>query len=149
MLPKKSRGDLTESLEVEATDENSSIANSINNIAASLRKLVREINNSVEQVASSSEEMSAASEQTAQGVPTSFYKCYPLAAGSQEQANSVTLSLENINQISRAIQMISNGAIVLLILSKSTEENASNGYSQAENAIDKINQIKSTSPKFQ
>ncbi len=110
---------------------------------------MREINNSVEQVASSSEEMSAASEQTAQGSQQVSTSVTQLAAGSQEQANSVTLSLENINQISRAIQKISNGANSTVDLSKSTDENASNGYSQAEKAIDKINQIKVLQQKFQ
>ena len=136
--------DLTSAVKIVAMDEIGILATTMNDWAKNLGVMIKEITSSVEEVSAGSEEMNASADQSAQGAQQVAKSVQQLAAGTQEQANSVNKSLENINDISKAIQKISENADNTVQLSKATENNASNGYTQAEKAVGKINQIKIT-----
>ena len=138
-----------------------------------LYNLVKQVYQSVEEISAGAEELNAASDQTAQGaqqVSTSVSqlaagsqqiaqnisqlatgcqqtakKVAQLATGSQNQAKSINQSLENINDINKAVQKIFTGAENTVKISKSTEDMAKSGDLQADKAIKKINQLEITS----
>lgn len=137
-------GDLTSLITIVANDELGNTGKALNNITQNLNTLIKEIQHSVENISTSSEEMNASADQTAQGAQQVVVSIQQLAGGSQEQAQSVNKSLENINDMSNVIQKISQNADNTVELSKTTEENANKGHTQAEKAVGKINQIKIT-----
>ncbi|MFA6989766.1 MAG: methyl-accepting chemotaxis protein [Candidatus Gastranaerophilaceae bacterium] len=107
-----------------------------------LKTLIGQISELSVDVTTSSEEMSAAADQTAVGAQQVATSVSHLAAGSQEQSNSVTESLNNINSINRKVQRISEGTENTVSLSKTAETHANQGLDQAQTAVNKINQIK-------
>lgn len=127
-----------------------------------LSNLVKAVNVSVDEMSSGSEEMSAAADQTAQGaqqVATSITQLAlgsqqiangitQLASGSQEQSKLVNSTLNNINSINQAVQVIATGAENTIQISKSSETNAYNGQNQAAKAVEKVNQLKVSATKI-
>ena len=140
------KGNLTvDKINYISKDEIGELGTAFNVMTDNLRKLVENVMHSVEEISAGSEEMSAATEQTAQGAQQVATSITQLATGSQEQASSVTGCLENINKISKAIQLISENSGETVNISKNTETNADAGRIQAAKAVEKINQIKVTS----
>lgn len=138
-------GDFTSTRRIESFDEIGQTGQSLLNISKTLNKLIKEIQTSVENVSAGSQEMSASADQTAQGAQQVAVSIQQLASGTQEQSVSVNHSLDSINAMSHAIQVILENAGTTVSLSKSTENNAIEGQKQAESAVGKINQIKMTS----
>ncbi|EKE04795.1 MAG: hypothetical protein ACD_20C00002G0002 [uncultured bacterium] len=132
-------------VQVNSKDEVGQLGMALNALTAQVRKFVEQVARTVEEMSAGSEEMSAATEQTAQGAQQVATSITQLATGSQEQASSVTGCLENINKISKAIQLISENSGETVNISKNTETNAGAGRMQAAKAVEKINQIKLTS----
>jgi methyl-accepting chemotaxis protein len=120
-----------EKLNADYTDEVGVLSTSLNTMIGNLYNLVSQVTMSIDEISSSSEEMSAATEQTAQGA--------------QLQANNSVVCLDNINAINNLVQIINNNVEDTVKYSKSTEENADKGKTHSENAIIKINQIKTLS----
>lgn len=160
-------------LKIVISDEIGDVGNALNKMKNDLKKLISNVNKSVEEITSNSEEMCAAADQTAQGAQQVAKSVEQLASGSQQiainisqlasgatqvsnsvsqlaegsetQFKSISTCLENISQINTNIKIISNGAKDTVELSRSTEENAQQGNIQADNAIKKINNLKTTS----
>jgi len=142
-LGKVSSGDLSmEDIAVRANDEIGSIGKGCNKTAHNLRNLVKQIIYSADDIASSTEELSASSEQTALGAQQTANSTSQLATGSQEQANDVTKSLENINLINNTIKTITDTVDGAAKAATVSTNQASEGSKQAEEAIEKIKEIK-------
>lgn len=139
------QGDFTADAKIEANDEIGNTAKAILSIAKNLRKLVQEINKSVEEISAGTEEMSAAADQTSQGAQQVATSITQLAAGAQEQANNVSTSLDNINNIDKEAKQIALRAGDAVNLSNTTKDDAVAGQSQAQKAVHKVNQLKSSS----
>ena len=141
---KISKGDLTVDIKLDTKDELADLGTSLNNIVLNLNNLIKNVIKSTEEVSSGSENLNTAAEQTAQGSEQVSESVSQLASGSQEQANNVSQSLENINKINEIIQKIFHSAENTVKISKQTEANAISGKEQSEEAISRINHIKST-----
>jgi|GEM_PF-2319421 len=138
-------GDFVMNFKIESKDEIGTIAVLLLNAAAKLRTLIQEINQTAVQVSTGTGEMSKAADQTAQGAQQITTSVTQLATGSQEQAHYVSDSLENVNSIDKQAKKISDGANNAVKVSKITENDATVGLNQAQEAINKINQLKTSS----
>ncbi|MDD3012845.1 MAG: methyl-accepting chemotaxis protein [Candidatus Gastranaerophilales bacterium] len=108
------------------------------------RNLISNIAKSSKEIAAVADEMSLSADQTAQGSQQVATSVSHLARGSEEQAKSVSVSLDNINNMNRVIHAINQNANNMVEMSDSTEVEAQKGYTEAEKAANKINQIRKT-----
>lgn len=116
----------------------------MNLILKKLNNLVKNTANAVENISSSTQQISASTEQSATGSQQVANTVSQLAAGANEQSHSVTVSLDNINEMNNSVQKIFESAKGAVDLSKEAENNASLGQIQSIKAVDKINKIKET-----
>ncbi len=110
-----------------------------------LIKLIKQIKNSVEQINLRGEEMSQASDDTSQGAHTIAKSINQLAKGAQMQASGVNDSMQNIGSMNEMAQIIAVNAEETVQISKETEDEANKGMMQAQQAVSKINMIKTSS----
>lgn len=136
-------GNLTvKNIDNDSKDETGELAQSLNTTVKTLRDLVHEVARSAEDIAASSEEMSASSEQTAQGAQQTASSTTQLAQGAQEISRNVEDGASNINKMNKAIQGISEEAVVVAKLGNETETNANTGAEHVKKAVYKIDSIK-------
>jgi|GEM_PF-327859 len=108
------------------------------------KNLISNIAKSSKEISSAAEEMSLSAEQTAKGSQQVATSVSHLARGSEEQASSVSKSLDNINSMNQVIKVINQNASNMLKMSDSTENEAKKGFEEAAKAASKINQIRKT-----
>lgn len=176
-LKKIAEGDLSVAdLRIKADDEIGELGRATNTTVKGLRNIVQQVVKSVEDISTGSQEMGSASDQTAQGAQQVAISVSQLAQGAQHVATSVTelangsqqiakgvaqlstglqdqtelvsSSLDNINNINQAVRIISSEAEGTVQISKTTENDANEGYNKSAKAVKKINQIKITSAEI-
>jgi len=144
---KVAQGDLTVKTTLQTKDEIANLAGIFNKMTDNLNNLVKQVSYSVKDMYQGTEEMSTAADQTAQGAQQVAVSVSQLAVGYQQQAHSVNDSLKNINGINNSAQKISLNSDNVAKMAVSTESHAKEGCDQAQKAVGKIKQIKSTAVK--
>ncbi len=139
------QGDFTTKVKVQTNDELGDLAVSLNKTIDSLKELVYEIFASSSDLDASSNMILESAKQTATGAQQVAMSIEQLVVGIQDQSRNVQTSLEKINEINTAIQNISDNAGHSVELSRSTQQNANDGFNRSKTAVDKINQIKERS----
>ncbi|MEI7473818.1 MAG: HAMP domain-containing methyl-accepting chemotaxis protein [bacterium] len=132
-------------VKVDSKDETGILASSLNTTVKNLRHLIIEVAKSTEEICASSEEMAASADQTAQGSQQTASTTAQMAQGAQEISKSVEHGAVTINRMNKAIQEISEDAKIVAKLGNDSEVNANQGSKHVQNAIEKIDNIKTVS----
>lgn len=134
-----------EDVKIKSDDEIGVIGKALNTTSHNLKNLINNVAQSIQDISASSEQMSASSEQISEGAKQVSQSIVQMASGAQTQAHSIKDSLSNINSINKKVKKISDSSENAVKLSENTKNNASTGQSQAELAVNKINQLKESS----
>ncbi|MCI2257195.1 methyl-accepting chemotaxis protein [Domibacillus sp. PGB-M46] len=112
-----SKGDLTETTDIDTKDEIGLLANSVNNMVLSLRKTVGNISASAENVAASSQEISATTEEIASSASSQANDAQTItelfrdiASSSESQAEDAQAMKERFKELNDAIESIAKSA---------------------------------------
>ncbi len=132
-------------VDLVSNDEIGQLANTLNALTAQVKIFLNNVLDSTDSFVKSFKELKDASDQMAEGAEQIANVACQLATGSQEQASDTNICLENTNTISKVMHEISAKAQGLTTMAHSSETNSTNGYSQANLAIEKIKQIKTSS----
>jgi len=104
-------GDFTlEALQVRSRDEVGDAAEAFNTMLTNLGKVLRQVRGSVESVTSASEQLSEAAQASAQAADGSAKAISQVAAGTNEQAQSIAHIRSILEELQTAIQQIAQGA---------------------------------------
>ncbi|MEI7475635.1 MAG: HAMP domain-containing methyl-accepting chemotaxis protein [bacterium] len=145
-LNEVAKGNLSvKELEIEAKDETGILALALNLTVQNLKKLIGSVTTSIEDISASSQEMAASSDQTALGSQQTATTTAQLAQGAQEISRSVEQGAVTITKMNKVIQEISEEAKTVAKLGNDTEINANQGSKHVQNAIGKIDNIKTVS----
>ena len=148
VLNEISKGDLTvDKICNDSKDETGILTNAVNSTVKNLRQLIGEVTKLIEEIVLLSEEIAESTNQVSQGSQQVASSVSQLAVGAQNQAESVSISVEGLSKISSVVKQININADNVVKMSVLAEEGANNGYKEAENAILKINEIKNTAVK--
>lgn len=139
------QGDLTKQVMVRSKDEIGDLAQSFNKMAADLRGMVKQVIETAQNLALSSQELSASSEETTAASNQIATSIEQLAAGAENQAKSAEEVSTVINQMSASTRQVANNAISVNQISTRAVDAAKAGVVQANNAIDKIEQVRKVS----
>ena len=141
-LGKVSAGDLRiADLSVTAQDEIGALSNSLNNMKKKLCELVKRVAYSAEHVAASSEELTAGSSQTADSINLVAQNTVGMTESVAKQENTINDLRGELQAMEEKIHAIRNGAIEMDKAASASRENAHNGRSKVEFAIEQIKGI--------
>lgn len=141
-LGKVSAGDLRiADLSVTAQDEIGALSNSLNNMKKKLCELVKRVAYSAEHVAASSEELTAGSSQTADSINLVAQNTVGMTESVAKQENTINDLRGELQAMAEKIHAIRNGAIEMDKATSASRENAHNGRSKVEFAIEQIKGI--------
>lgn len=139
-----SLGDLTQNVELRSKDEVSSLASTFNVMISSLRDIISQSAQVSEQVAATSQELSAASEE----VTASSEQVANTIVEVTESAHNQAISIEKSNEIMQSmVDNIQNVSINIQNINKSarnTLDSAQSGIKSSKDAVDRINNLKSS-----
>ncbi len=139
------QGDFRTKIDVQATDELGELAKLLNTTIDSLKGLIIEIHASSSDLDVSSAHIKESANQTATGAQQVATSIEQLVVGTQDQSMNVQSGLDKINEMNAAIQKISDNAAHSVELSKSTEQNADDGYNCSKKAVEVIQELKTSS----
>lgn len=140
-------GDLTRRIDVSVKDEIGDLAKTFNKMGNDLRHMVKQIIDSAQELASTSEELSASAEETTTASEQVAKTISELAAGVSEQAKSVEEASTIINQMAAGTQQVTANAESVGKSSLNALGAAENGVTQAQEAIDKIQQVQNSTAR--
>ena len=101
-----SEGDLTQTLDIERSDEIGILAGSLNQMAANLREMFQDVVAGIETLTSSSTELSAISSQMAAGSEQARGKSDMVAAAAEEMSTSMQTMAQSSEEASTNVQMV-------------------------------------------
>jgi len=110
--------------------------------------LIRQVISSASDLSVSSKEISDSSEQSALGSQHTANSTAQLAEGAQNQADSVSKGLESVNQINSLIKKVTTIVDEAAKEASVSTNQAQTGYKQANEAINKIMEIKTFSQEI-
>lgn len=129
-------------LKINSKDESGQLAQALNSTVKNLRNLIQSVANTISDISASSEEMSASADQTAEGSQQTAFSTAQLAQGAQEISTNVELGAITINKMNKVIQDVYKEAQIVSKLGNDTEMNANKGSKHVQNAVGKIDNIK-------
>ncbi|MEI7475634.1 MAG: methyl-accepting chemotaxis protein [bacterium] len=132
-------------LTIASKDETGLLSLALNETVKSLKSLITSLTTSISDISASSEEMAASADQTALGSQQTATTTAQLAQGAQEISRSVEQGAVTITKMNKVIQEISEEAKTVAKLGNDTEINANQGSKHVQNAIGKIDNIKTVS----
>ena len=124
--------------QTEIGELNRSFKKFVNN----LKHLIGDLAKSVEDISASSQEMNASADQTAQGSQQTANSTAQLAQGANEISSNITIGATTIGNMNKVIQGISEEAKIVAKLGNDSEVNANEGSKHVQNAVGKIDNIK-------
>ena len=126
-------------------DEIGVLATAVAEMVHSLREVIGEVLTQSESVAATSQELSAAAEEATASSAQVSETLTQLAAGATEQAISVGDTSSVLEQLAANSQQVAENAEIVSLSSGKASEAAEIGAKQAENAVQKIEQIRDVS----
>lgn len=141
---KIAQGDLTESVEIKSKDEVGELADAFNEMIENLHKLISQINQISGNVAATAEQLSAASQESSAASEEISATISQVAAAADEEAKSIGSSSELVDEMQRQIEEIISLIKQVNESSNITLDSAELGLKASDNAVDKINNIKTS-----
>ena len=139
-------GDLNVQLPtIKNRDEIGVLSRAVGGMVHSLREVIREVITQSESVAAASQELSAAAEEATASSEQVSDTLAQLAAGATDQAISVGDTSSVIEQLAANAQQVAENAEIVGLSSGKAAKAAELGAVQAENAVQKIEQIRNVS----
>jgi methyl-accepting chemotaxis protein len=139
---KLSEGDLTVRIHVTTKDEMGHLAQTFNIMADNLRKLIQGVTDTADQVAASSQELFATANQAEQSINLIAVTMTDFAAGSEKQTVEGEKTLQVVDHLTEVSQQVAEKALSAVNLSVGMAKAAETGGEAANNAVQKINEIK-------
>lgn len=136
-----SKGDLTEKIEIETSDEIGQLGHAFNEMQESLKLLVREVEGSAEQVAASSEELTASAEQTSAATEQVATSIQEVAHNAEVQTNGVDKNAQSLFDVSKGVDQIAESSIRVSELAQQTTIQAEEGGRAVTNTVNQMNSI--------
>jgi methyl-accepting chemotaxis protein len=136
------QGDLTARASATTKDELGQLAKSFNAMAVNLKEIISGVIGTADQVAASAEQLSATSSQAEQAVNQIAGTMTEFSQGSQKQTLEVNKTLQIVENLGKISQNIAEKAQQAKNLSSEMAMAAEGGGTAANNAVDKINEIR-------
>ena len=143
-----SKGDLTQTLEIEQKDEIGDLVNALNSMASNLRSMFQDITRGVGTLTSSSTELSAIAQQMAAGAEQSSGKAAQVATAAEEMSANINSVAAASEQASTNVQMVAAASEEMSAtvneIAGNTEKARSitgNAVTQAQDASKKIGDL--------
>ncbi len=145
---KMSKGDLTQTLDIDQKDEIGILAGALNEMGKNLRKMFEDINEGVNILSSSSTELSAISQQMSSGFEQTSGKANTVATAAEEMTVNMTSVSAAAEQASTNLSMVATAseemtATISEIAQNSEKARGITGeaVSQAKSASDRVDKL--------
>ncbi|KOR25136.1 methyl-accepting chemotaxis protein [Clostridium sp. L74] len=136
-----SNGDLTKSLSIDSKDELGSMAKNLNNMKNILSKIISNFSTNLKDMVSISEELSTSAEQTQSASDQIAQSISDIAAGSENESRASQYSVNNLEEIYKGMEQISNNVQSVTNYSIATYKKAEEGDKTVSTAINKMKDI--------
>jgi len=143
-----SKGDFTQTLNIDQKDEIGLLAASLNNVVSSLGQMVKDIATGVETSASSSTELSAISQQMSSGSEQASGKASAVATASEEMSSNMNSLAAAAEQASTNVGMVATASeemtSVINEIAQNTEKASAitkQAVSEAKSASGKVDEL--------
>ncbi|MDZ5474102.1 methyl-accepting chemotaxis protein [Bacillus sp. 31A1R] len=140
---KVAQGDLTETIDLKATNEIGKLSHSFDSMILSLRDLIGKIDSSSEQIASSSVQLSANVEESTNITRSMATSISGMASGAETQMASAEESTAAMVEIADGVQHIANQSSIASEASIDANSNAEEGKQSIDEAIKQMELIQS------
>ncbi|MCX7780418.1 MAG: methyl-accepting chemotaxis protein [Negativicutes bacterium] len=135
-------GDLTSRAVAAGNDEIGQLAVAYNTMIQNLKNLIAQVMHTSEQLAASSEELSATASETERTISQISMTADEFAQGAQRQNDEINKTAGFIKRLAETSQGVLQKALTASDLSGEMAASAAAGSRAAQNAIDKINEIR-------
>lgn len=139
---KLAKGDLTVMANVFTRDEMGQLALAFNTMAKDLQQLIRGVINNADQVAASSQELSSTANEAERATNQVAITMTDFAQGSQKQMEEIEETLRVVGALTQGSKIVAEKAMSAFTLSDDMAKGAERGRGAANNAVEKINEIK-------
>jgi methyl-accepting chemotaxis protein len=120
-------GNLTQSIDVQGSDEPARLLGALKNMQQSLRSTIQNISDSSTQLASASEELSAVTEDSTRGL--------------HQQNNEIEQAATAVNQMTSAVEEVARNAVSTSEASSESNRAAQHGREQVRQTVDSITHL--------
>jgi methyl-accepting chemotaxis protein len=120
-------GNLTQSIDVQGTDEPARLLGALKSMQQSLRSTIQNISDSSTQLASASEELSAVTEDSTRGL--------------HQQNNEIEQAATAVNQMTSAVEEVARNAVSTSEASSESNRTAQHGREQVRQTVDSISHL--------
>ncbi|HZX16255.1 MAG TPA: methyl-accepting chemotaxis protein [Pseudomonas sp.] len=120
-------GNLTQSIEVQGSDEPARLLGALKSMQQSLRSTIQNISDSSTQLASASEELSAVTEDSTRGL--------------HQQNNEIEQAATAVNQMTSAVEEVARNAVSTSEASSESNRTAQHGREQVRQTVDSISHL--------
>ncbi len=121
------RGDLTQTISAQGSDEPAELLTALKAMQASLRDTIQQIADSSTQLASAAEELNAVTEDSTRGL--------------HEQNNEIEQAATAVNEMTVAVEEVAQNAVSTSQASGESDKTARHGRQQVLQTVDSINQL--------
>ena len=139
---KLAEGDLTAKASVTTQDEMGQLALAFNTMAKDLQQLIRGVIQNADQVAASSQELSSTANEAERATNQVAVTMTDFAQGSQRQVEETERTLQVVDDLTQVSKAVAEKAMLASTLSDDMAKDAERGRGAANNAVEKINEIK-------
>ena len=120
-------GNLTQSIEVQGSDEPARLLSALKSMQQSLRSTIQNISDSSTQLASASEELSAVTEDSTRGL--------------HQQNNEIEQAATAVNEMTSAVEEVARNAVSTSEASSESDRTAQHGREQVRQTVDSISHL--------
>lgn len=120
-------GDLSQTIDVQGSDEPARLLVALNNMQKSLRTTIQSISDSSNQLASASEELSAVTEDSTRGL--------------HQQNNEIEQAATAVNEMTSAVEEVARNAVSTSEASSESNRTAQHGREQVRQTVDSITSL--------
>ena len=141
LVGKVANGDLTQTADIDTTDEVGILAKSTNTMVISLRKLMQEVMNMSKHVAASSEDLTASAEQTSQATGEITTAIQRIAEGAEASTTSLEVSSKSLEEVTLGVQNIAENSNLIAEAGTQASTQAKMGGEFVEKTVQQIHAI--------
>ncbi len=142
-IAKDSNGNIqVKEINIESKDEIGVLGKTLNILSSQVKSFIQSVIASIENINSNSNLVSTATFQATEGIQQICETTNQMAAGAQDQADSVQNCLSEVNDITSELHRVSKNADKTVQLADSAKSNAGYGKEQSNEAVETINQVK-------